>query len=722
MAEKSSEYTWKFHRIGGLDQVTLRTAEELDRLAELDPKLWVALSCPASGLQFDARTLALIDTDNDGRIRAPEVVAATRWLGPRLANTADIVDAPSSLPLDRIATQTPEGKRLAETAASILASLGKEGAQSIAHNDVAEALKHAAEATYNGDGVIWANPDFGPGVAGFVTDALAVVGGVGDASGKPGINKNIAMAFVDALTDWKAWQKNVDNAATPLGPQTAEAWRLLQELGPKIDDYFLRCDMASFAPWSCGERKEDDTIVVQEAGLLHDHTLEDMPLARVEADRPLSFSNGLNPAWRDRMDRFVELVRPLLPSADALTREGWKALRKAFDPYAEAVAKKPKTAKVEVTVPPSATVDGLGRERVDAILSGGMLDDVLAVIAKDAAAPAAATDIADLERLVLYHAHLYRLLMNFVSFYDFYSLRCKAIFQYGTLFLDGRSCELCLPVADPSKHGALASMSQLCLVYCRCARAKDKPEDGEETMDIVAAVTAGNSAMLVEGRNGVFVDTTGRDWDATVTKVVSNPIGLRQAVWDPYRRFGRMLAEQISKIATDKQATVTKSLGQTAEKVVSGKAPAPAFDIGKSVGIFAAVGIALGALGTAVGSIVQALGSLAWWQFPLILVGAFLLISGPSIVLAWLKLRKRTLGPLLEASGWAVNSLVPINFTLGGKLTATAELPPNATRSYNDPLKKPSRWPLILSALIGIAIGLGVWVWIQWPNLPIPWK
>ena len=78
-------FNWKFHRIGGLDQVTLRTPEELLHLNELDPKLWVALSCPIDKLQFDARTLELLDADKDGRIRVQEVLDAVRWTVDRLS-------------------------------------------------------------------------------------------------------------------------------------------------------------------------------------------------------------------------------------------------------------------------------------------------------------------------------------------------------------------------------------------------------------------------------------------------------------------------------------------------------------------------------------------------------------------------------------------------------------------------------------------------------------
>ena len=117
-------FIWKFQRMGGLDQVTLRTAEELRHLGELDPKLWVILSCPAAGLEFDARTLALIDSDHDGRIRIPEVVAAVEWACARLADPADLVrregETPSAMPLAAINADSAEGRRLAAAIRDIL--------------------------------------------------------------------------------------------------------------------------------------------------------------------------------------------------------------------------------------------------------------------------------------------------------------------------------------------------------------------------------------------------------------------------------------------------------------------------------------------------------------------------------------------------------------------------------------------------------------------------
>ncbi len=708
-----SDFIWKFHRIGGLDQVTLRTADELRHLAELDPKLWGALSCPASNLEFDQRTLDLVDADRDGRIRIPEVIAAVEWACARLADPAAMVDPPEAMPLAHIRTDTEEGSRMAASARAVLENIGKAGAEEITREDVAEAAAKAAQNLFNGDGVVPPHPDLDPGMQRFIRDAIAVTGGVADSGGDVGIGRPIADAFMATLKNWREWKQSLTRTAAPLGADTVAAWEMLQELRVKIDDYFLRCDLADFAPQnpdSCGQ--DEKAPLPAERGLLDAQSLADLPLGRVEAGRALSASSGLNPAWRGRMETFLRLVRPLLAQPDVMTRTDWRAVCDSFTALEATLAEKPAPITAEVTVPPTATPDSLGPDRVNELLNGDLAARFAELADKDASAPADPNGVAAVERLVLYHRNLHRLLMNFVSFYDFYSLRRSATFQSGTLFLDGRSCRLCLPVADIAKHSTLAAFSQLCLVYCECRR-PGNGTDAAKSMTIVAAMTAGDSDLLLEGRNGVFVDSLGNDWDATLIKIVSNPISLRQALWDPYKRLGRIVTEQISKFASARQAAQTAAMTQ---KVVAGPAAAPAaapgFDIGKNVGILAAVGLALGALGTAVAGIANALFSLAWWQFPLLFIGLFLAISGPSFIMAWLKLRKRTLGPLLEASGWAVNSRIPVNLTLGGKLTDTAALPGNATRSFRDPLAKPNRWPLAVAAITALIVAaLGAWLW-----------
>ena len=729
MSTETPPVTWKFHKLGGLDQVTLRTAEELRHLRELDPKVWVALSCPITGIDLNHRMLALIDTNKDGRIRVPEILDAVDWLCQRIKNPEAIADSQHDLPLAQIDDETEEGARLLLSAQIVLRNIEKADAETISPEDIAKAFDIAGSLDFNGDGILSTTPSFDKDINQFIQDALEITGGVADASGKPGVNREIADAFVTTLKNRRAWRETVGNTLTPLGDNTKGGWNCLQALRLKIDDYFLRCDLAAFAPDCAFAARQDDAspqATMDEAtlmqptcttrGLLDTDTLADLPLARIEPNKPLPLSSGVNPAWRERVEQFASVMAPLLPNPEVLSRNDWKMILNVFAGYEEALAGKPAPESVDVTIQPITEPDSLSNKRIADILDSDLQQRFHELMDQDDLAPSATGHLAELERLVLYYCNLHQLLMNFVSFYDFYTRHRNAAFQTGTLFIDGRACKLCLPVVDVDKHAALASFSQVYLVYCDCSRTS--PGGETQTQKIVAAVTAGSSDSLNLSRNGVFIDDFGNDWDASIVKIVSNPISISQAIWDPYQRFGKMMADQIGKFASAKQAEATDNLQKLAVGVTTPPAPGKTgggFDIGRSVGIFAAIGIALGAIGTAVASIARTLFALAWWQFPLLLLGIFLLISGPSMLLAWLKLRKRTLGPLLEASGWAVNGRIPINFFLGGALTAQAALPPNSTRSYDDPLSgKRSRRPYVLIGILILVVAfVGCAYWFK---------
>jgi hypothetical protein len=72
-----------------------------------------------------------------------------------------------------------------------------------------------------------------------------------------------------------------------------------------------------------------------------------------------------------------------------------------------------------------------------------------------------------------------------------------------------------------------------------------------------------------------------------------------------------------------------------------------------------------------------------------------------SPVAAELKLRRRNLGPILDANGWAVNAKAKMNVPFGGALTGVVALPPGSQRDLADPFaEKKSPWPKVIVVLI----------------------
>src|SRR5438045_7140111 len=121
-AQGQPHHRWRFFTAGGFDQVKLEGADDLRSLPALDQKLWVALACPTSGLEIDARTLSLIDTDKDGRVRAGELIAAVKFAGGNLKNPDDLLAGKETLALAAINDGTPEGATLLSSARQILAN------------------------------------------------------------------------------------------------------------------------------------------------------------------------------------------------------------------------------------------------------------------------------------------------------------------------------------------------------------------------------------------------------------------------------------------------------------------------------------------------------------------------------------------------------------------------------------------------------------------------
>lgn len=395
----------------------------------------------------------------------------------------------------------------------------------------------------------------------------------------------------------------------------------------------------------------------------------------------------------------------------------YKACQESYTQYFQ-------TAKLQTlglaTLPADAAAPGLTEEQFTEMgkkIAEYEAGKAAADSANAAALAAAKAQYKPLEKLLLLCRDYVTLLHNFVSFQDFYAKRAKAllgrgaddespwaIFQAGTLIIDQRACNLCLKVTDMAKHNTQAIDSGMFLIYCNC-----KHHATGQTMQIVAAMTVGDIRNLKVGKNALFYDRQGRDWEAEVVKIIDNPISIGQAFWSPYRKLGDWVSGLITKSAAEKEK---KSFADLTTKLqtppAAGQAAQPAqpapFDIAKFAGIFAAIGMAVGYIGSFFTSLALGLKGLGWWGW-LIIPGLLLVISGPSMILAWMKLRKRNLAPLLNANGWAINADAIVSVLFGNTLTEKADFP--VLKLKKKGLTKGSKWAIAVAAIIlGIAIAV----------------
>lgn len=685
-----SGYQWKYNSVGGVVRVAIKSGEDIAHLGELDQKKWTVLSCPTKGLEFDAQTLSWIDADKDGKIRVHEVVAAADWLCSIIKNKDGILKGSDTLPLAQIDETNETGARLLSSAKQILSNLGLDK-DSISTADTADSVAIFAKTQFNGDGVITPASADDEALKKVIESAVTCVGSVTDRSGEQGVNAEIVEKFYAACADYNAWlaAAEADKAGVyPFGDNTEAALAACEALKEKIADYYMRCKLISFNDAVAGavDVSVDRISAISDKNLAScADEIASYPLARPSADQALPF-NAINPAWKAAFDQLKALVLDSeLAGKDSMTEAEWNAIIGKFGAYTAW-----KGAKA------GAEVEALGADYVAEVIKADGKAAILELIAKDEAVKSEAESIDEVRKISHLYRDFYKLLKNYVSFTDFYSLNPedKAVFEAGKLYIDERCCELCIRVEDMGKHADMAGQSGMFLIYCSCT-SKTK----NETINVVAVLTAGSVMNLRPGKHGIYYDRQGNDWDATIIKVVDNPISIKNAFWSPYRKLSNFISDKFNKSVAEKDAAAVTNLQSNVGAEGGPKAP---FDIAKFAGIGAAVGIAIGAIGGAIGLLISALKGISWWQYLIIIAAIMIVISGPACIMAWLKLRKRNLGPVLNANGWAINSSLLVNILFGNTLTSVAKYP---IVKGGDPFKKKTPlWKKILGWLVAIVI------------------
>jgi len=519
-------YSWRFFKASRLLQAKIETGDDLAHLKALDRKLWTVLASPVQGLRFDARTLAFLDSDGDGRIRADEVCAAVDWLA---ANGIALQDCCTENAADEAA--------------------------------LADVTRRQAEL---------------------------------DAQPPSGVDKL-------ALDAWIAAEPAVFPDRTP----------------PNLDTAASAANAAAEAAFAAVEAKLDAFFAVP----------DDLPLVTDAADVTLPLDRNLNPAWEDAIAAFAEtVVKPLLGAEKTeLSRADWKRVKAAFAPYRTWRAAKP------------------------------------------VAAAALKAELETEEKKLRLKRGLVPFIRNFVNQADLYDLSRQTVYQTGALYVAGRMCNLCFHVEAEAAHAALAEKSKCCLLYAKLMR-KDAP--GART--ICAVVTAGATVPLFAGRNGVFYDRDGSEWDATITKVVEGPTSLREAFWAPWRKLGDAVAAQVKKFVAGRQEAATAGLSKTVENAGAAKPADNGANAAALASSVAALGVGVGMMGAALAGLIGLVAGLPAWKTACAVLAVLLAVSLPSVVLTWFKLRARDLGVILNAGGWAVNRPLRFSMKLARRFTETS--------------------------------------------------
>ena len=666
-----------FKRYAGSLQAEIRDFSDLLAAIEIPKTQWVATACPIQGLNCDPRFLHFVDTDNNGRIRVEEFTTAVKWTDEML-DTHDGVDKASDVLT--LAHLSKAAKHIREAADLVLESMGDDARKEIALEKIRASETPLRAAYFNGDGIIAAESVKDARLAEVVKIAIATVPETKNRSDKPGVTKEQLEELRKRIA--KA-QEHVGKKAASFawGDATEARVDAIKAVRTRVDEYFQYCRLAATSKSGAEHLRVSDDAVAASVG---DATalakaLASAPIAAAREDGALEWAK----IYRGPVYEALETLRtavfePVVGARPQMTEAQWRDLVAKADAA---------TAWLDGVAADKAVFEKLtDLEKV----TDGEFTSVIALAEADLARKDKLAAVEQLEKLVLFQRWVVRFANNFISMPDLYDPGYTALFEQGRLILSGRLFTFSVRVADRGAHSALAARGTMYIAYVKVTA-----KDGADTFDVAVPVTAGTAAGVEVGKRGVFIDHAGKEWDAAVVQIVTNPVSLLEAIIAPYKRIGAFVSSKVEAWAGEGDRELEQHLNKgyegaqqvrrdassAASQAADGSAPpaaaapaapaAPAAQAGGGMGgnVAIALSIAISAVSAVIATVVGIFAGKSIFQILGMLVGIFMIVSVPAGVFAWLKLRQRDMAIVLEACGWALNDRMRLGKYLGSLFT-----------------------------------------------------
>ena len=698
----------RFQKYGQTYQLRIESADDLEALLDMDETLWVATSAPVTSFRCDPKLLAILDADANGRICSDDLKGVIRWLLARLTDHSQLAAAVDSLPLAAIKADTPAGEALVDSARYVLAALPDGPHESISLPQVRSFLTTIQARPVNGDGVISPEATSDPQLAAFIRDAALSTGGTVDMSGKKGVTEPQINSFLAAIPAYLAWRANgeipADATSTPtmpFGTDTPALHALYLQHAGKVDLYFNLCRLGAFDARTASRLTGLDSHLQQLDPVDAEQVtryLGTMPIAAPAPDRELPLAEAeVNPIYRQWVRDLAEKILPRTAPdgpGDSLSEAEWLQVKAAFSPYEVYLASKA-----------GGIVEALAPDALRASLAPILKEQALLLLAADREVAGIVKQAEQVERLLLLHQHILVLANNFVSFPYLYSPDSRALFEMGSVVMDGRCLSFAVKVENVAEHSKMAKLSNLFVVYLEVTGA------AKEKFQVAVPVTSGTKGNLGVGKRGVFFDIQGKEYDARITQVIANPVSLREALALPFVRLWSILEGRIETWSTSAQKGLQTEFGKAVPPTPGAAAPPPpkAPVPGQPRtpnSAFVGLCFVTAALGSAFAFITKTFAGMNRQHVMLGLSAAVGLVVLPIALVAYLKLRRQDLSSLLEGGGWAINARMRLNRRQRRQFTTAYVFPAGAKGT-------PRRIHLFVFAIF-MVLELAIWGGLRW--------
>jgi len=698
-----------FERFGRSYHLRIRSAEQLRSVLDLDEALWVATVAPISRLNCDETFLKLVDFDDNGLVIPCEMREAIEWLFHVLKDRSRLAEACDSVALDAINADDPEGRIIRQSALKMLTRLEATETDEISVAQIRQLKSQVEASPVSEAGVVIPAATDDPGLTTLISDVLGTVGGVPHPSGEQGVNEEKLDAFLAAaraLLTWQAAAAIPDGQSStqimPLGTKTPTAYAAYTALRDKVDQYFAQCQALALDP-KLAEHLGHTAAALEQVDFDSPEAiaalLKESPLAPARPDGVLDLDGPINPYYRQASAALKsQVLQPILGASAKLPRKGWDQVNAAFAAH-----------RAWVEAKAGAEVEPLGEEKLRQYLDGPTPQALRTLAAQSRDTALVLDNIRVVEKLALYHRWLLPLANNFVSFPELYHPSRLAMFERGSLVMDGRWFCLCVDADDRAAHSKVAKASNMFVLYLEARRSGT-----DQVHRLAVPVTSGSRGNLYVGKRGVFIDIHGSQWDARVVQIIENPVSLTEALVAPFTRLGRFVGGKIESLTSVAEKRMESLAGKavsgvqtTAQQAASAAAAQSRMAANVSAGrrdMLMGVGIAGAALGSAFAFITKTLSTVTWWKILIGLGGVVLAVILPTVLVAVVKLRRRDLSSILEGSGWAVNARMRLSRGLSRFFTRR---PPYPKGARGTPAKR-RLVALIVVLLIAAVAAVGI--------------
>ena len=668
--ETVSETSMKFRRIGGSSQLIIESANDFRNAYELDPAHWTLTSIPAKNLLCPADFLALIPQDASGRIHVKDVRGLLKWVISTVADLSDFITAAPSLRLAALNDKDADGLRAKETAELALKRIGSKNTSAITLDQINEFKTLVSSALQNGDGIIPPGPVQDEITAECIKFAMAAVGSQKDISGADGVGAAELDAFEAMLNGFLAWTDEGiarEKELFPYAAATAGLWSKYLAVAADVDDYFESCHALVFAgSHDSSSRVPMNTFDSNDSSSVKDF-FKKAPLAPADPACVLHLNERVNPTRAGVLTAFFEAFRAAVPGeADAISESEWTAFKAAIAPYGDWTGRK-NTDKL----------DGLDIARLRAVAASKAFENIRAMIAEDAVVSNNVTCCDLVRKVIICQTNLREFLNNFINMEALFSPEKRSFILAGKLVMNGFNFHMCMIVHDVAAHKKIAATSNVCVMYIN---ATTGTAPAVKSMTLAVAVTAGTMRRLFVGKSGVFYTPDGLIWDAVITDLIQQPVSLKEAILMPFYRIGDIIQNQAEKHFAAKtnafEADVTKNVDS---KLAGGDQPKKEGGLNMPMLIMGG-GVGIAALGSSFAFMAKSLQGVSVWRILAVLLGIFIIICAPFVILSLLKLFRRSLTRFLEANGCALNREMRLTLALGRIFTYVPRIPGKCAR------------------------------------------